>query len=125
KASEHSAQITYQRYFSLYPRLSGMSGTAMQNFWELFRVYGLWVVRVPTNQPVIRRQLPDRVLPTEDAKFAAVAEEILRVRGQGRPVLVGTRSVEKSEKLSGLLTAAGVPHQVLNARPENTAREAE
>lgn len=123
-AAEHAAQITYQRYFRLYEKLSGMSGTAWANFWEIRRVYKIWVVRVPTNRPVRRRQLPDRIFPTEEAKFAAVVEEVARLRAQGRPVLVGTRSVEKSERLSQLLTAAGIPHQVLNARPENAAREA-
>jgi preprotein translocase subunit SecA len=125
KASDHAAQITFQRYFRLYKKLSGMSGTAVQNFWELRRVYKIWVVCVPTNRPVIRESLPDRVFPTEDAKFAAVAEDVARMHLAGRPVLVGTRSVEKSEKLSQRLTEAGIPHQVLNARPENAAREAE
>jgi preprotein translocase subunit SecA len=125
KASEHAAQITFQRYFRLYDKLAGMSGTAVQNFWELRRVYKLWVVCVPTNRPVIREQKPDRVFPGEDAKFDAVAQEIIRIQAQGRPVLVGTRSVEKSEKLSQRLKAAGLEHQVLNARPENAAREAE
>jgi preprotein translocase subunit SecA len=125
KATEHAAQITYQRYFRLYEKLAGMSGTAAPNFWEVRRVYKIWVVRVPTNRPVIREQLPDRVFPTEEAKFEAVVEDILRLRAEGRPVLVGTRSVEKSENLSRKLAALGVPHQVLNARPENAAREAE
>src|SRR5437588_3740455 len=93
-----------------------MTGTAAQNWMELRRVYKLWVVTVPTNAPVIREQWPDVVFPTEDAKFAAVVEEVLRLRDQGRPVLIGTRSVEKSEKLSELLARAGVEHQVLNAR---------
>src|SRR5262249_24836288 len=80
------------------------------------RVYKLWVVCVPTNRPVIRRQYPDRVFPTEDAKFDAVVKEVARLRGAGRAVLIGTRSVEKSEKLSERLTAAGIEHQELNAR---------
>jgi preprotein translocase subunit SecA len=124
-ASEHAAQITFQRYFRLYEKLAGMSGTAVQNYWEVRRVYKIWVVCVPTNRPVVRDQLPDRVFPTEEAKFDAAVEAIAQLREQGRPVLVGTRSVEKSEKLSRKLTALGVPHQVLNARPENAAREAE
>jgi preprotein translocase subunit SecA len=115
-ASDHAAQITFQSYFKLYKKLSGMTGTAAQNLWEIRRVYKIWVVCVPTNRPVIRAQWPDRVFPTEDAKFAAVVEDILRLRAAGRPVLVGTRSVEKSEKLSGLLRQAGVDHEVLNAR---------
>jgi preprotein translocase subunit SecA len=116
KASDHAAQVTFQSYFRLYKKLSGMTGTARQNYFELRRVYKLWVVTVPTNRPVIRGQWPDRVFPTEDAKFAAVVEEILRLRDLGRPVLIGTRSVEKSEKLSNLMHQAGIEHQVLNAR---------
>lgn len=124
-ASDHAAQITYQSYFKLYKKLSGMTGTAAQNFWELRRVYKLWVVCVPTNRPCIREQLPDRVFPTEDAKFDAVVEEVKKKRAQGRPVLIGTRSVEKSEKLSQRLLLAGVDHQVLNARPDKYGKEAE
>ncbi len=124
-ASDHAAQVTYQSYFRLYEKLAGMSGTAAQNWWELRRVYKLWVVCVPTNRPCIRARWPDRVLPTEEAKFDAVAEEIRRLRLLGRPVLIGTRSVEKSEKLSAKLRAADVDHQVLNAKPDNAAREAE
>jgi preprotein translocase subunit SecA len=116
KPSEHAAQITYQNFYRLYRKLAGMTGTAAQNFWEIRRVYKLWVVCVPTNRPVIRKHYPDQIYPTEDAKFRAVVERIQREHARGRPVLVGTRSVEKSEKLSRLLTAAGIPHQVLNAR---------
>ncbi len=125
KPSEHAAQITYQSYFKLYEKLAGMSGTAVQNFWELRRVYKLWVVRVPTNRPCQRDERPDRVFPTEDAKFDAVVQEVLQLREQGRPVLIGTRSVDKSEKLSAKLHAAGIPHQVLNAKPGNLEREAD
>jgi preprotein translocase subunit SecA len=114
--SDHAAQITYQSYFRLYKKLCGMTGTALQNRWEIRRVYKIWVVCVPTNRPVIREQWPDRVFPNEDAKFNAVVEEVARLKSQGRSVLIGTRSVEKSEKLSDLLTAAGIAHQVLNAR---------
>jgi preprotein translocase subunit SecA len=116
KASDHAAQITFQSYFKLYKKLSGMTGTAAQNWMELRRVYKLWVVTVPTNAPIIRQQWPDRVFPTEDAKFAAVVEEVVRLREQGRGILIGTRSVEKSEKLSQLLHQIGVEHEVLNAR---------
>jgi preprotein translocase subunit SecA len=115
-AADHAAQITFQSYFRLYKKLAGMTGTAAQNWWEIRRVYKIWVVTVPTNRPVIREHWPDRVLPTEDAKFDAVVAEIARLRGLGRPVLVGTRSVEKSEKLSQKLHAAGIEHQVLNAK---------
>src|SRR5262249_35254759 len=100
KASDHAAQITFQSYFRLYKKLAGMTGTAYQNWMELRRVYKLWVVQVPTNRPVIREAWPDRVFPTEDQKFDAVVEDVQRLRAMGRPVLIGTRSVEKSEKLS-------------------------
>src|SRR5262249_3162520 len=117
--------ITYQSYFKLYKKLAGMTGTAIQNFWELRRVYKLWVVPVPTNRPPRRTVHPDRVFPTEDAKFEAVADEVKRWRDQGRPVLIGTRSVAKSEILSRRLSAMGIPHQVLNAKPGNLDREAD
>jgi preprotein translocase subunit SecA len=116
KPSDHAAQITFQSFFKLYKKLSGMTGTAAQNWLELRRVYKLWVVCVPTNRPVVREDLPDRVFANEDEKFAAVVEECKRLKAAGRAVLVGTRSVEKSEKLSNLLRAAGMEHQVLNAR---------
>jgi preprotein translocase subunit SecA len=115
-AADHAAQITFQSYFKLYKKLSGMTGTAWQNFLELRRVYKLWVVCVPTNRAVIREQWPDRVFPTEDAKFDAIVVEVARLRELGRPILIGTRSVEKSEKLSQKLHRAGVDHQVLNAK---------
>jgi len=121
--SEHAAQITYQNFYRLYTKLAGMSGTLMPNFWELRRVYGLWVTRVPTNRPCRRIQYPDRIFPTEDAKFEAVVAETHALLAQGRPVLIGTRTVEASKKLSAKLTAAGIPHQVLNA--EQNQREAE
>jgi preprotein translocase subunit SecA len=115
-AADHAAQITFQSYFKLYKKLAGMTGTAWQNWWELRRVYKLWVVCVPTNRPVIRQQWPDRVFPTEQAKFEAVVDDIVRLHEQGRPVLVGTRSVEKSEALSRMLREAGIDHEVLNAK---------
>src|SRR5205085_2910514 len=83
------------------------TGTAAQNWWEIRRVYKIWVTCVPTNRPVIREAYPDRVFPHEDAKFDAVAEEVVRLYGQGRPVLIGTRSVEISAKLSERLRALG------------------
>jgi preprotein translocase subunit SecA len=114
--SDHAAQVTYQSYFRQYTKLAGMTGTAAQNWFELFRVYKLWVVCVPTNRPVIREMWPDRVFPTESAKFDAVVTEVQHMRELGRSVLIGTRSVEKSEELAKRLTAAGIEHQVLNAR---------
>src|SRR2546423_4605685 len=125
KKDEHAAQITYQSYFKLYKKLSGMTGTAIQNFWEMRRVYKLWVVQVPTNRPPRRTILPDRVFPTESAKFDAVVEAVRKLRDAGRPVLIGTRSVDKSEVLSQRLHAARVPHQVLNAKPGNLDRQAD
>ncbi|MFN4261038.1 MAG: preprotein translocase subunit SecA [Gemmataceae bacterium] len=116
KAADHAAQITFQSYFKLYRKLSGMTGTAWQNLWEIRRVYKIWVVPVPTNRPIIRRQLPDLIYPTEDAKFDAIVEDVLRRRAKGQPVLIGTRSVDKSEKLSERFRQAGVEHSVLNAR---------
>jgi preprotein translocase subunit SecA len=116
KQSDHAASITFQSYFKLYKKLAGMTGTAHPNEREFARVYKLPVVVIPTNKPVIRVQEPDLVFPTEDAKYDAVVEHIQKVIQQGRSVLVGTRSVEKSEKLAGKLRAAGIPHQVLNAR---------
>jgi len=121
--NDHAAQITYQSYFRLYTKLAGMTGTAAQNWWELYRVYKLWVVCVPTNRPVIREQWPDRIFPTESAKFDAVIQEVIDLRARGRAVLIGTRSVDKSEELSRRLTEVGIPHEVLNAR--NHEKEAQ
>lgn len=123
--SEHAAQITFQSFFRLYKKLSGMTGTAVQNQLEIRRVYGIWVVPIPTNRPNIRRDLPDRVFGTEDAKFQAVVEQVIRMKELGRAVLIGTRSVDKSMELSRRLDAIGISHQVLNAQPERAAREAE
>jgi preprotein translocase subunit SecA len=122
-ASDHAAKITFQSYFRLYKKLAGMTGTAAQNWLEIRRVYRLWVVCIPTNKPVIRQHLPDRVFPTEDAKFDAVVDEVQRLQAAGRPVLIGTRSVEKSEKLAEKLIAAGVEHQVLNAKQNEQEAE--
>lgn len=124
-ASDHAAQITYQTFFKLYTKLCGMSGTAEQNFWELLRVYKLWVVTVPTNRPRLRKDLPDRVFPNETAKLEGIVEEVQAMRAKGRPVLIGTRTVEKSEKVGAYLDQAGIPHQVLNARPGLQEKEAD
>ncbi len=115
-ASDHAAKITFQSYYRLYKKLAGMSGTLLQNFWELRRVYKIWVVQVPTNRLCIRLHHSDRVLPSEEAKFDAIREEVKRLMMLGRPVLIGSRSVEVSEKLSERLSAENIPHQVLNAR---------
>jgi preprotein translocase subunit SecA len=114
--SDHAAQVTYMNFYRLYKKLGGMSGTLLPNFWELRKVYRRWVSKVPTNRPIKRVQFPDRVFPTEAAKFAEVVKQVQEMMGKGRPVLIGTRTVDASEKLSKLLHAAGVEHKVLNAR---------
>lgn len=116
KQSDHAAQITFQNFYKMYKKLGGMTGTAAPNNAEFARVYKLPVVVVPTNRPVRRVQEQDAVFPNEDAKFDAVVEKVRELVASGRPVLIGTRSVEKSERLSEKLTAAGIVHQVLNAR---------
>jgi preprotein translocase subunit SecA len=121
--SDHAAQITFQNFYRLYTKLAGMSGTLMPNFWELRKVYRRWTTWIPTNKPGRRTVLPDRVFPTEDEKFDAVVELTREMLTNGRPVLIGTRTVEASKKLSGKLTQAGVTHQVLNA--EQNEGEAE
>ncbi|MCS6782925.1 MAG: preprotein translocase subunit SecA [Gloeomargarita sp. SKYBB_i_bin120] len=119
------ASITYQNLFLLYPKLAGMTGTAKTEEAEFSKIYKLEVTVIPTNRPNIRKDLPDVVYKTETAKWLAVAEECARQYAIGRPVLVGTTSVEKSELLSALLHERGIPHNLLNARPENVEREAE
>jgi len=115
-AADHAASVTFQNFFKLYKKLTGMSGTVIQNAGELKRIYNLTTVAVPTNRPVIRQQYPDLVLPTEEAKFDAIVAQTREMVLAGRPVLIGTRSVEKSEALSKKLTDVGVAHRVLNAR---------
>src|SRR3989475_2345967 len=110
------ATITYQNYFRLYTKLAGMTGTAVTEAEEFDKIYKLQVVVVPTHKPMIRADNADLIYKTEDAKFKAVADEIQETAGTGRPVLVGTVSVEKSERLARLLEKRGVPHEVLNAQ---------
>jgi preprotein translocase subunit SecA len=110
------ATITLQNYFRLYEKLAGMTGTAMTEASEFDKIYKLGVVPIPTNKPMARIDQPDLVYRTEEAKFAAVVEDIAERHRHGQPVLVGTTSVEKSELLSGLLKKKGVPHSVLNAK---------
>jgi len=119
------ASITYQNFFLLYPKLSGMTGTAKTEEAEFERIYNLEVTIIPTNRSLARRDLSDVVYKTEEAKWRAVAEECAAMHNSGRPVLVGTTSVEKSELLSALLAQQGVPHNLLNAKPENVERESE
>ena len=109
------ARVSFQRFFRLYRKLSGMTGTAAEAWREFWQIYHLPVVTIPTNRPCIRQVLPDRVYATEEAKWKAIAEEIRRLHETGRPILVGTRSVRASERLSTMLTGIGLEHQVLNA----------
>jgi len=112
------ARISYQRFFRRYLRLAGMTGTAREMATELWSVYRLAVVSIPTNRPLRRRRYPDHVYATTEAKWRAVVRRIATVHRRGRPLLVGTRSVAASEHLSGLLAAADLPHRVLNARQD-------
>src|SRR5262245_19636313 len=117
-AADHAASITYQSYFRQYEKLAGMTGTIVQNSKEVRRVYKLRVVQIPTNKPVKRTRSADLVFPTEAQKFDAIVREVKSMREAGRPVLLGTRSVEKSEAVSERLTKLGIPHRVLNAKQD-------
>ncbi|PZS29761.1 MAG: preprotein translocase subunit SecA [Pseudonocardiales bacterium] len=110
------ATITLQNYFRLYKKLAGMTGTAMTEAAELHQTYKIGVVPIPTNQPMIRADHPDVIYMSEQAKFAAVVEDIATRHRAGQPMLIGTASVAKSELLSGLLLRRGIPHEVLNAK---------
>ncbi len=116
------ATITLQNYFRLYHKLSGMTGTAQTEAAELNQTYKLGVVPIPTNMPMVREDRTDYIYKTEDAKFAAVIDDIAERHEKGQPVLVGTASVAKSERLASLLLRKGIPHEVLNAKQH--AREA-
>ncbi len=119
------ASITYQNFFLLYPRLAGMTGTAKTEEVEFEKTYKLETTVIPTNRPRSRQDWVDQVYKTESAKWRAVANETAEIHKLGRPVLVGTTSVEKSELLSSLLAEQAIPHNLLNAKPENVEREAE
>ena len=110
------ATITLQNYFRLYEKLGGMTGTAMTEASEFDKIYGLGVIPIPTNRPMVRVDQADLVYRTEDAKFDAIVDDISERHANGQPMLVGTTSVEKSERLSGLLKRKGIPHTVLNAK---------
>lgn len=110
------ATITFQNYFRMYERLSGMTGTAVTEEEEFRKIYGLDVIVIPTNREMIRKDFPDVVYKTEAAKFRAVVREIEELYAERRPVLVGTVSIEKSERLSAMLKERNVPHNVLNAK---------
>jgi preprotein translocase subunit SecA len=123
KESITLATITFQNYFRLYSKLAGMTGTAATEAEELFKIYKLDVVAIPTNKPMIRGDHQDLIYKDEDSKFKAIANEIEKLSKQGKPVLVGTVSIEKSELLDDLLMRRGVRHEVLNAKHHE--REAE
>lgn len=119
------SSITYQNFFTLYPKLAGMTGTAKTTEKEFQDIYNLEVLVLPTEKPLIRKDLPDLVYQTELSKWKAVLSESKQCFEKGQPVLIGTASVEKSEFLSELFTLSKIPHQILNAKPENVTRESE
>ncbi|MEK7220189.1 MAG: preprotein translocase subunit SecA, partial [candidate division NC10 bacterium] len=119
------ASITIQNYFRMYAKLAGMTGTADTEAAEFAQIYNLDVVVVPTNQPLVRQNHNDVVYKTQREKLNAVVEEIAELYKIGRPVLVGTTSIEKSEAVSALLKRGGIPHQILNAKPMYAEHEAE
>ncbi|MDZ7620171.1 MAG: preprotein translocase subunit SecA, partial [Patescibacteria group bacterium] len=114
-ATGQAARITIQDFFLRYDNLAGMTGTALGSARELHRIYRCRVIPIPTNRPAIRQHLPDLVYGTADAKWLAVLDEVCRMHAEGRPVLIGTRSIDKSQLLSKMLVERGVEHQVLNA----------
>nr|NLJ02191.1 preprotein translocase subunit SecA [Bacillota bacterium] len=116
KESQTLASITYQNYFRMYEKLAGMTGTAKTEEEEFRKIYGLDVVVIPTNKPMIRKDLPDAVYKTAKGKERAIIRDIVERHSKGQPVLVGTISIESSEKYSAMLKREGIPHQVLNAK---------
>jgi len=116
RESQTLAQITLQHYFQLYRGLCGMTGTAKTEEEEFKQIYGLPVLVIPTNRPLRREALPDRIFRTQKAAFEAIADEVAGLHEQGRPVLLGTNSIEKSERLAALLKGRRLPHHVLNAK---------
>jgi len=116
KESQTLATITFQNYFRLYHKLAGMTGTALTEAEEFYKIYNLDTVAIPTNRPVARRDQQDLIYATEEGKLKAVVARVKHLRDNGQPVLVGTISVEKNEILSRLLELEGVPHQILNAK---------
>ncbi|OGI16248.1 MAG: preprotein translocase subunit SecA [Candidatus Moranbacteria bacterium RIFCSPHIGHO2_01_FULL_54_31] len=122
RESRTLATITFQNYFRLYGKLSGMTGTATTSAEEFAKVYKLDVIEIPTNRVMVRKDLPDIVYKTEEAKFRAIVDRVKEIHTDGQPALIGTIAIEKSEYLSVLLEREGVPHEVLNAK--NHEREA-
>ncbi|MEI7777727.1 MAG: preprotein translocase subunit SecA [bacterium] len=125
KESRTYASITFQNYFRLYRKLSGMTGTAETSSEEFYKVYGLDTVIIPTNKPVTRIDSNDLIFQTEKGKFAAIANKVKELNQKGQPVLIGTVSIEKNELLSRYLTKEGVKHTLLNAKPEYAEKEGE
>ena len=121
--SKTLATITFQNYFRMYDKLSGMTGTAMTEEAEFQEIYKLDVIEIPTNKPLIREDAPDIIYKNEDSKFRAVIDDIKESHEKGQPVLVGTVSIEKSEKLSKMLNEAGIKHTVLNAKQHEKEAE--
>lgn len=125
KESRTYASITFQNYFRMYPKLAGMTGTGMTSAEEFLKVYGLDVVEVPTHRPVARIDRQDLIFQTENGKFKAIARKIKELHQKGQPVLIGTVSIEKNQLLSEFLKKEGVPHALLNAKPEFAEKEGE
>ncbi|MFZ5365404.1 MAG: preprotein translocase subunit SecA [Patescibacteria group bacterium] len=123
KESRTLATITFQNYFRMYKKLSGMTGTAETEAEEFGKIYHLEVLVIPTNKPMIREDKPDRIFATELGKFKAIVKDVKELHAKGQPVLIGTISIEKNEMLSRFLKQAGIPHQVLNAK--NHEKEAQ
>lgn len=115
-ATGQAARITVQDLFLRYRRLAGMTGTATTSAREMAKIYKVNVLAIPTNRPAIRKRLPDRVFGASEQKWQAIVDEVAEMHAQGRPVLIGTRSIDKSEQLSRMLSQRGIEHQVLNAR---------
>ncbi|MEG1631337.1 MAG: preprotein translocase subunit SecA [Hydrogenoanaerobacterium sp.] len=116
KESQTLATITFQNYFRMYKKLSGMTGTAMTEDGEFREIYSLDVIEIPTNKPIVRQDFPDVVYKTENGKFTAIIEQIIECHEKGQPVLVGTISIERSELLASMLKKRGIKHEVLNAK---------
>lgn len=123
--NETAASVTYQNFFLLYPKLSGMTGTAKTAELEFEKIYDLAVVEIPTARPNLRRDLPDLIYKDELSKWNAIAKECGQISQTSQPILIGTTSVEKSEMLGQLLNEYNLPYQILNAKPENVRRESE
>lgn len=125
KESRTYASITFQNYFRMYPKLAGMTGTGMTSSEEFLKVYGLDVIEVPTHRAVSRLDKQDLIFQTENGKFKAIARKIKELHQKGQPVLIGTVSIEKNQLLSEFLKKEGVPHALLNAKPEFAEKEGE